>query len=70
MIEKFTNNQNDVFKGLTGAMNSNFTIKANALIMFNDENFIQLFTNPNNVIQGSPEEIKEVNQRAKKLNLL
>lgn len=72
-MEKFNDKQNDVFGKIFGELkkrNVCFEIKAFALIDFDDDNFRMLFTDPNNKITGTDEEIKKVNERAKYLEII
>ncbi len=72
MENKFTDNQNEVFAGLFGALKNSgasFNVAAHTIIDMDDANFTNIFTDTNCTLSGTAGELISVNERAKHLGL-
>ena len=71
-MEKFTDAQNEQFGKIFGAIkksNPSFETDAMTMLGFDEDNFINLYNDPNNTITGTAEDLEKVKQRANYLNL-
>lgn len=71
-MEGFTDNQNEVFGKLFGALKKRkptFNSDAIAMLKLDDENFTRLYMDPDNYIIGEQEDINLCHDRAKYLGL-
>lgn len=72
-MEQGSDFQNNAFKNIFSELKKRKpTIQSDAVAMLklNDENFIKLFTDPDNEVIGDYEDIEIVNLRAKQLKLI